>query len=79
MAVKPVFASVWGTDKLMSSIDAISIGRPPEDGQTDFREPGQRWFHHDQGSHKPGRHAIQGAVYLAPTNHDDWCLRVSYG
>lgn len=35
LKAKAVFKAVWGTDKLLSSIDGIAISKPPENG-TDF-------------------------------------------
>ncbi|KAJ8310364.1 hypothetical protein KUTeg_012229 [Tegillarca granosa] len=51
---KPVFASIWKTNKLLSSMDGIAIGEPPELGRTTFREPGYNWFHIDQGTLEGG-------------------------
>lgn len=76
---KPVFASIWKTDKLLSSMDGIAIGEPPELGRTTFREPGCNWFHIDQGSRREGLHTYQGAVYLEGTTEEDHCFRVIEG
>lgn len=73
---KKVFAQVWGTDKLLSSVDAIAIGRPPEDGKESFHTPGEHWLHLDQSSLREGLHAYQGAVYLEEAEADDWTLHV---
>ena len=29
LAAKPVFAAIWDTDKLLTSMDAVAIARPP--------------------------------------------------
>lgn len=72
---KPVFAKVWGTDKLLTSVDGVAVGSPPE-GPDDYRQPGYCWAHLDQGVKRQGRHAFQGAVYLEETTTQDYCFRV---
>lgn len=79
LKVKKVFAQVWKTDKLLSSVDAIAIGRPPEDGEEQFDNPGAHWLHLDQGPSRVGLHAYQGAVYLEAADTDDWTLHVMEG
>jgi len=79
LKAKQVFAQVWKTEKLLSSVDAIAIGRPPEDGQEPFHKAGQHWLHMDQGSSRVGLHAYQGAVYLEAADEDDWTLHVLDG
>ena len=32
LKAKPAFADIWGTDKLLSSMDGIAFHRPPEEG-----------------------------------------------
>ncbi|XP_045161160.2 uncharacterized protein LOC123526179 [Mercenaria mercenaria] len=76
---KKVFAQVWKTDKLLSSIDAIAIGRPPENGEEQFGMPGDHWLHLDQNASRDGLHAYQGAVYLETADEDDWTLHVLEG
>lgn len=76
---KKVFAQVWNTDKLLSSFDAIAIGRPPEDSQEPFHKPGDHWLHVDQIATRIGLHAYQGAVYLEEACEDDWTLHVMEG
>ncbi|KAL4221034.1 hypothetical protein ACF0H5_019296 [Mactra antiquata] len=73
---KKVFAEIWKTDKLLSSVDAIAIGRPPEDGEELFHRPGDHWLHLDQSAEREGLHAYQGAVYLETADEDDWTLHV---
>ena len=74
-----MWAHIWGTDKLLSSTDGIAIGEPPELGRTHFDEPGTHTLHHDQGPHKKGLQAHQGAVYLEEALQDDWCFMVIEG
>ena len=76
---KPVFAQLWKTDKLLTSFDAISIGRPPEDGQEQFQKPGDHWLHNDQHPLRVGLHAYQGGVYLEEQCEDDWTFHVMSG
>ncbi|XP_060071291.1 uncharacterized protein LOC132551198 [Ylistrum balloti] len=79
LKAKPVFAKIWGTDKLLSSMDGMAIGEPPELGNTRFNKKGENWFHFDQGSWRIGLHAFQGAVYLEETTEEDYCFRVIEG
>lgn len=76
---KRVFAQLWKTEKLLASVDAIAIGRPPEDGAEPFYTEDNHWFHVDQGSSRQGLHAYQGAVYLEAADEDDWTLHVVEG
>lgn len=69
LKTKSVFAQVWGTEKLLTSVDAIAIGRPPEDGEEEFESPGQHWLHTDQSARRKGLHAYQGGVYLETIGH----------
>ncbi|XP_069121482.1 uncharacterized protein [Argopecten irradians] len=79
LKAKPVFAKLWGTEKLLSSMDGMAIGEPPELGNTAFNKNGENWFHFDQGSWRIGLHAFQGAVYLEETTCEDYCFRVIEG
>ncbi|XP_071110243.1 uncharacterized protein [Haliotis cracherodii] len=79
LKAKKVFEEVWGTEKLLSSMDAIAIGRPPEDGEEDFQSPGRHWLHIDQGPEREGLHAYQGAVYLETADEDDWAFEAIEG
>ncbi|KAK7093937.1 uncharacterized protein [Littorina saxatilis] len=74
LAAKPVFAAVWDTEKLLSSIDAVAIAPPPQK-EKDF-DGGKVWLHCDQKATRQGLHAYQGAVYLEATTEHDYCLRV---
>ncbi|XP_041354175.1 uncharacterized protein LOC121372002 isoform X3 [Gigantopelta aegis] len=76
MQAKPVFTQLWGTEELLSSIDNVAIGRPPEDGEEDFYREGQHWLHCDQGPKRKGLHCYQGAVYLEHCDEDDWAFEV---
>lgn len=41
-----------------------------------FAKPGQYWLHLDQGAHRKGVHAYQGAIYLEEASETDHCFRV---
>lgn len=71
-----VFSDLWKTDKLLTSIDSIAIGRPPEDGEEPFYSPEQQWLHVDQSAAREGVHAYQGAVYLETADDCDWTFCV---
>lgn len=79
MKAKRIFAQLWKTDKLLSSVDAIAIGRPPEDGEEEFESSGQHWLHTDQSARRKGLHAYQGGVYLETTDEDDWTFHLMEG
>ncbi|XP_069113900.1 uncharacterized protein [Argopecten irradians] len=76
LKAKSVFSKLWKTDKLLTSIDAIAIGRPPEDGEEAFAEDSRHWLHADQDADKVGLHAYQGTVYLETVDTDDWTFHV---
>lgn len=76
LKTKKVFAQLWKTEKLLTSFDAIAIGRPPEDGVEDFHIPGVHWLHTDQIASRVGLHAYQGALYLEEQCEDDWTFQV---
>lgn len=76
LKVKDVFANIWQTEKLLTSVDAVAISKPPEEGDNQFATPNQNWFHLDQGGQREGRHAYQGGVYLEGTTDKDHCFRV---
>ncbi|KAK7482510.1 hypothetical protein BaRGS_00026221 [Batillaria attramentaria] len=73
LAAKPIFASIWDTEKLLCSMDAVAIAPPPS--EKDF-DRGKVWLHCDQKATRQGLHAYQGAVYLEEATADDYCLRV---
>ena len=76
LQAKQVFAQVWKTDKLLTSFDAIAIGRPPEDGEEPYDDERTSWLHLDQESTRDGLHGYQGGVYLEEAANDDWTLQV---
>ncbi|XP_060590584.1 uncharacterized protein LOC132745653 [Ruditapes philippinarum] len=76
LKAKNIFAQVWKTDKLLSSIDAVAIGRPPETTNEQFSKPSNHWLHLDQSPSRDGLHAYQGMVYLETADEDDWTFHV---
>lgn len=79
LKTKKIFAQLWKTEKLLTSFDAICIGRPPEDGKEEFQIPGNHWLHTDQIASRVGLHAYQGALYLEEQCKDDWTFHVLEG
>ena len=79
LKTQKVFAQLWKTEKLLTSFDAIAIGRPPEDGKEEFEIPGKHWLHTDQIGSRLGLHAYQGALYLEEQCKDDWTFHVLEG
>ncbi|XP_052081609.1 uncharacterized protein LOC127719500 [Mytilus californianus] len=79
LATQKVFSELWHTEKLLTSIDAIAIGRPPETSDEDFLRPGQHWLHCDQDAQRIGLHAYQGGLYLETADEDDWTFHVLKG
>ncbi|KAL4229540.1 hypothetical protein ACF0H5_012579 [Mactra antiquata] len=75
-SAKSVFEQLWKTEKLLTSFDAVAIGRPPEDGEEPFEDGSTHWLHLDQESSRDGLHAYQGGVYLEESCEDDWTLQV---
>ncbi|RUS81804.1 hypothetical protein EGW08_010441, partial [Elysia chlorotica] len=59
VGAKPVFAQIWKTEKLLSSMDAIAIGRPPEESEEKFWTDSDCWLHVDQSADRVGLHAYQ--------------------
>ncbi|XP_046547096.1 uncharacterized protein LOC124257145 [Haliotis rubra] len=74
LKVKPVFSSLWKTDKLLTSFDSVAISRPPEETDKVF-DNGQNWFHIDQKASREGLHCYQGALYLEESTENDFCFR----
>jgi len=72
-AVHQTFAKLWGTDDLVTSIDAVCV-MPPTSWDN-----GKRWFHFDQGPRKLGRQCIQGFVSLEDASEKDGTLVVIPG
>ena len=65
--------------KLLTSVDAIAIGRSPEDGAEDFQVPGKYLLHADTSVSRVGLHAYQGALYMEEQRKKDWTLQVIEG
>lgn len=76
LQAKPVFAQIWNTEKLLTSFDAIAIGRPPEEGKESFEDVNKHWLHVDTTPSRIGLHAYQGALYLEEQTADDWTFQV---
>lgn len=76
LKTKPVFAQLWKTDKLLTSFDAVSIGRPPESGHEEFQDPRKYWLHADYTPSRVGLHAYQGSVFLEEQTKTDWTFQV---
>ncbi|XP_025080920.1 uncharacterized protein LOC112556286 isoform X2 [Pomacea canaliculata] len=79
LKAKSVFQTIWQTDKLLSSVDAVAIAEPPEKESQAFDTPNTNWFHLDQSAIRVGLHGYQGAVYLEETSETDYCFRVLVG
>ena len=79
LKAKPVFSELWKTDKLLTSYDAVAIGRPPEHGIEDFDDKAKHWLHADCTPSRIGLHAYQGALYLEEQEEDDWTFQVMVG
>ncbi|XP_071110424.1 uncharacterized protein [Haliotis cracherodii] len=75
LKVKPVFSSLWKTDKLLTSFDGVAVSRPPEETDKVY-DSGQNWFHVDQKVSREGLHCYQGALYLEESTENDFCFRV---
>ncbi|PVD36951.1 hypothetical protein C0Q70_03944 [Pomacea canaliculata] len=79
LKAKSVFQTIWQTDKLLSSVDAVAIAEPPEKESQAFDTPNTNWFHLDQSAIRVGLHGYQGAVYLEETSETDYCFRPEEG
>ncbi|WAR14984.1 hypothetical protein MAR_005089 [Mya arenaria] len=79
LATKPVFAQIWKTDKLLTCFGSIAIGRPPEESNERFQEPGDYWLHVDVTPGRVGVHAYQGGLYLEEQDEGDWNFMVLEG
>ena len=65
-----VFKEIWGTEKLLTSFDAMCVLRPAElvEGvQVDY----SYWFHTDQSPKKKGFHCVQGILNLEDVGSED--------
>lgn len=73
--VVDVFATIWGTDELLVSFDALNITLP---NRRDVpRKPA--WEHVDQSPLRQGLHCVQGIINLSPSGPDDGGLVVYPG
>ncbi|XP_005103200.1 uncharacterized protein LOC101860185 [Aplysia californica] len=79
LAAKDTFAQIWGTSRLLTSIDAIGLGRPPESSGETFWEPKGVKFRSNQTAEREGLHAYQGNVNLEHCETDDWTYEVLEG
>ncbi|XP_045162636.1 uncharacterized protein LOC123527317 [Mercenaria mercenaria] len=79
LKAKPVFAQIWKTEKLLTSFDAVSIGRPPESGGEEFQDPRKYWLHVDYTPSRIGLHAYQGSLFLEEQTKNDWTFQVMEG
>ena len=79
LATKEVFSELWHTEKLLTTVDIISIGRPPENSDEEFALPGQEEFCCDQDILRKGLHAYQGKLFLEHAEEDDWTFSVVKG
>lgn len=79
LATKDVFSELWNTEKLLSTVDIITIGRPPENSEEDFAQPGQHSFCSIQDVLRKGLHVYHGYLYLERADEDDWTLHILEG
>ncbi|CAL1531291.1 unnamed protein product [Lymnaea stagnalis] len=79
LQVKKYFTQLWGTEQLLTSVDAVAIGQPPELGVEEFDNDSNHWLHVDQCAARLGLHAYQGAVYLETAEEEDWTFEVLEG
>ncbi|XP_048762823.1 uncharacterized protein LOC125671281 isoform X2 [Ostrea edulis] len=80
LKVKHVFADLWGTEKLLTSVDGVAASPPPEmaPDRPKFRTS-KTFLHLDQGAMRQGLHAYQSGVYLEESSSSDHCFRVLKG
>lgn len=70
-ALGNVYASLWGTDELLVSFDAVSAWRPwgrDLDWKPNFREKDGGWFHVDQCPDRNTFECVQGLVDILGTD-----------
>ena len=79
LRAKPVFEQLWKTDKLLTSFDAVAIGRPPEESGEEFHTAKNCWLHADTSVSRVGLHAYEGAVFLEEQSRNDWTIQVYEG
>lgn len=70
-----VFKQIWETDELLVSFDGMCILKPGQNQDMKERKKAF-WAHTDQGSHKVGRHCIQGLMTLEEAGPHDGGLVV---
>lgn len=76
--VKEVFSTLWDTDDLLVSFDAISIHLPSEKTNRGWYKRND-WLHTDQSPRKTNLHCYQGLINLYPVNDYDATLSVLEG
>lgn len=80
LKTKPLFEQLWKTEKLLTSMDAIAIGRPPEDGVETYHDSSSKyWLHVDHTPSRIGLHAYQGSLFLEEQTKSDWTFQVMEG
>lgn len=78
LKAKPVFSQLWKTEKLLTSIDGIAIGRPfDEESHQGSLE--KYWLHADHTPSRIGLHAYQGSIFLEEQTKSDWTFQVIEG
>lgn len=71
------FKSIWGTDKLICSMDGIAFHLPSEISHLPhYATDKNEWFHFDQKLINSQFQTIQGLVNALDTNEGDACLTV---
>lgn len=86
-AVKDVFAAVWGTRNLLSSMDGIGLFRPwhlnpqiqrrgGENNENSWKTVGANWHIDQNPVTKPNRVCVQGILNLLPANETTGGLMV---
>jgi hypothetical protein len=74
------FRRVWQEDDLVTSLDGMFIGPPPElTFNPQIFHPEKTTFHFDQSSDKIDFHCMQSFINLEHTEHGDGCLSVMTG
>lgn len=75
--VKPIFADLWGTDRLTTSFDGGSMGVPPEVTGRGWHH--KDWLHLDQSPTRNGLEAYQSWVTPLDVREGDGTLTVLKG
>ncbi len=79
LRIKHIFAEIYGTDKLLTSFDGMSIVDPKRnESPLHFSDDELSYdlLHLDQGPHRVGLHSYQGALYLEGAQKEDFCFKV---